>query len=114
MNEDEDEMSEREDRDLPIKGIHDFLTEIDQEWSRFKTGSLLSIATICLLFLMFIPRYFVLTIRQPGYIDTMMALGIVAALLATIYLSYRQYRFYGRWEKRIELLIHLEKELMKE
>ena len=107
-------MSETKDRDLPVKGIHDFLTEIDQEWNRFKTGSLLSIATICLLIVMFIPRYFVLTVRQPGYIDTLIAVGIIVALLTTIYLSYRQYRFYGRWEKRIQLLIHLEKELMDE
>jgi hypothetical protein len=107
-------MSETRDRDLPIKSIHDFLTEIDEGWSKFKTGSLLSIATTCLLMIMFIPRYFILTIKQPGYIDTVIAIGIVAALIATIYLSYRQYRFYGRWEKRIELLIHLEKELMQE
>lgn len=107
-------MSERKDRDLPVQGIHDFLTEIDEGWSRFKTGSLLSIVTTCLLMVMFIPRYFILTIRQPGYIDTLIAIGIIAALVSTIYLSYRQYRFYGRWEKRIELLIHLEKELMGE
>jgi preprotein translocase subunit SecF len=107
-------LSEKEDRDLPVQAIHDFLSEIDKGWNRFKTGRLLSIVTTCLLMIMFIPRYFILTIRQPGYIDTMIAVGIVAALFSTIYLSYQQYQFYGRWEKRIELLIHLEKELMGE
>ncbi len=62
--------------------------------------------------IMFIPRYFIQTIKQPGYVDTLIALGIIAALICTIYFSYRQYQFYGKWERRIELLIHLEKELM--
>jgi cation transport ATPase len=107
-------MSEKEQRDLPVHAIHDFLTEIENEWGKFKTGSLLSIVTTCLLMIMFIPRYFVLTIRQPGYIDTVIAIGIIAALFYTIYLSYRQRQFYARWEKRIDLLIHLEKELLGE
>lgn len=107
-------MSEKDQRDLPVRAIHDFLSEIENEWSRFKTGSLLSIITTCLLMIMFIPRYFILTIRQPGYIDTLIAIGIIMALFYTIYLSYRQHQFYARWEKRIELLIHLEKELLGE
>jgi hypothetical protein len=106
------ELSENKRRDLPVHTIHDFLAEIVSEWSRFKTGSLLSIITTSLLMIIFIPRYFVLTIRQPGYIDTLIAAGIIAALLATIILSIRQYQFYARWERRVELLIHLEKELL--
>jgi hypothetical protein len=29
-----------------------------------------------------------------------------------MYLAYRQHAFYQRWEKRIELMLHLEEELL--
>jgi hypothetical protein len=47
-----------------------------------------------LLFLLFIPRY------------------IIIALFYSVYLAFRQYRFYQRWERRIALLLHLEEELL--
>jgi hypothetical protein len=105
-------MGEKDQPDLPIRALHDFLTEIEEEWGRFKNGSLLSIIMTILLMLMFLPRYFIVTIRQPGFPDTLIALGIVVTLLYTIYLSYRQHVFYAKWEKRIALLLHLEEELM--
>jgi len=105
-------MGDNDRRDLPIRSLHDFLTEIEEEWGRFKNGSLLSIIMTILLMLMFLPRYFILTIRQPGFFDTVIALGIIVTLLYTIYLSYRQHVFYTKWEKRIALLLHLEEELM--
>jgi hypothetical protein len=105
-------MGEKEQRDMPIRALHDFLTEIEDEWGRFKNGSLLSIIMTILLMLMFLPRYFLLTIRQPGFLDSLIALGIIITLLYTIYLSYRQHVFYARWEKRIALLLHLEEELI--
>lgn len=109
-------MQERDQRDLPIRTLHDFLTEIEEEWGRFKNGSLLSVIMTSLLMLMFIPRYFLLTIRQggPGHVDTIIALGIIAALLCSVYLSYRQHQFYAKWEKRIALILHVEEELLGE
>ena len=95
-----------------MRVLHDFLFEIDAEWGSFRTGSLLSMVTTFLLFVLFIPRYFLVTIRNPGIVDTLTALGIIAALAYSVYLSYRQHKFYRRWEKRMGLLLHLEEELL--
>ena len=105
-------MSERNPEELPVRVLHDFLFEIDAEWGSFRTGSLLSMVTTFLLFVLFIPRYFLVTIRNPGIVDTLTALGIIAALAYSVYLSYRQHKFYRRWEKRMGLLLHLEEELL--
>jgi amino acid permease len=103
---------DRKTRTLPVRTLHEFLMAISDEWTRFRNGSLLSIITTILLFVLFIPRYFLLTLRQSGRFDTLIALGIISILLYNVYLSYRQHQFYQRWEKRIGLLLHLEEELL--
>jgi hypothetical protein len=67
-----------------------------------------------LLFLLFIPRYFVLTLVSPNRFDTIIAVAIIIALFYSVYLAFRQYRFYQRWERRIGLLLHLEERLLDE
>jgi cation transport ATPase len=105
-------MGERKPEELPMRVLHDFLFELDAEWGRFRMGSLLSIVTTILLFVLFIPRYFLITIRKPGIVDTLTAMGIITALVYSVYLSYRQHKFYRRWEKRMGLLLHFEEELL--
>lgn len=105
-------MGEKDQPDLPIRALHDFLTEIEEEWGRFKNGKppqhhhdnpTHAHVPSTLLHRDDTPT------RVP---DTLIALGIVVTLLYTIYLSYRQHVFYAKWEKRIALLLHLEEELM--
>ena len=101
-------------RQLPIRTLHDFLFEISEEWDRFRRGSLLTMIVTMLLFLLFIPRYFVLTLISRDRFDTVIAVAIIIALFYSVYLAFRQYRFYQRWERRIELLLHLETQLLDE
>jgi hypothetical protein len=103
---------ERKQQEFPVRSLHDFLIEINDEWNTFRSGSILSIATTLILFILFIPRYFLITLRQPGFVDTLIAIGIVAALVYNAYLAYRQYQFYSRWEKRMGLLLHIEEQLL--
>ena len=104
----------RREPSLPLRTLHDFLFEIDSEWNKFRTGSLVSILTSLLLFLIFFPRFFMVTLRRGGPFDKLFALAIIVALLYNMYLSYGQHRFYQRWEKRLGLLLHLEKEILGE
>ena len=104
----------RRDTGLPVRTLHEFLIEIDSEWSKFRTGSMVSMVTSTLLFILFIPRFFLVTFRRGGPFDKFFAIGIIAALLYNIYLSYGQHRFYRRWEKRLGLLMHLEEEILGE
>jgi hypothetical protein len=99
---------------LPLRTLHDFLLEIDQEWSKFRTGSLVSILTSIILFVIFFPRFFLVTLRKGGIFDILFAFSIIVILLYNGYLSYGQHKFYRRWEKRMGLLLHLEEEILGE
>jgi hypothetical protein len=98
---------------LPLRTLHDFLFELNDEWDRFRRGSMWSMVTTILLFVLFIPRYFMITLRTPNRLDTMIALGIIVALCYGLYLSYNQHSFYSRWEKRLGLLLHLEERILE-
>ena len=103
-----------EEQHLPIRTLHDFLVEINDEWSGFRMTNLLNILIILVLFIMFIPRYFLITLRTPGPVDTLIAFGIIVALICCIYLTFRQYRFYQKWERRMGLLLHIEEKLLSQ
>lgn len=106
-------MSEdRKERPLPVRTLHEFLFEITSEWDRFRTGSLLSIVTTLILFLIFIPRFLLVTLRRGGPFDTITTIGIIIALIYNMYISYRQHQFYRKWEKRMGLLLHMEEEIL--
>jgi hypothetical protein len=100
--------------ELPIRTLHDFLLEINNEWNRFRTGSLLNIVTTIILFAIFIPTSFIISLRRAGPFDTLLLLGIMAALIYNTYLAYRQYKFYQKWERRLGLLLHLEEQILNE
>ena len=102
----------RSERQLPVRTLHEFLLELDREWNSFRTGSLISMLTLIALFFLFIPRYFTLTLKQPGSLDTLIAIGIISALVYSIYLQYRQHTFYSKWERRIGVLLQMEHELL--
>ena len=101
-----------EKKELPVRTLHDFLSEISREWDSFRMGSLISMITTVILFVLVVPRTYEITIRTPGPLDTLLLIGLVMVLGYNMYLAYRQHAFYQRWEKRIELLIHLEDELL--
>jgi len=99
---------------LPIHTLHEFLFEVNREWDKFRTGSLLSIVTSLLLFVLFIPRFFLFTLRRGGPLDKVFVLAIIITLLYNAYLAYGQHKFYRRWEKRMGLLLHLEEKILGE
>jgi len=114
-------MSEKEDsKSYPLKSLHDFLLEIDKEWDRFRTASLIGIVTSgVLLFFLIVRLLGVLAkIRRSGLIgvlDEFVFLILVAAfVIYEITLLYGQYRFFKRWNRRLALLLHLEEKLMEE
>lgn len=99
---------------LPLRTLHDFLLEIDSEWNKFRTGSLFSVATSILLFILFLPRFFIYTLRKGGPFDKLFALAIIAVLLYNAYLAWGQHQFYRRWERRLGLLLNLEERILGE
>jgi hypothetical protein len=104
---------EEPERRLPLRSLHDFLFEIDKEWGKFRTGSLLSTLISVLLLITTLPRL-LSSLRHGGPLDKFFMIGLTAALLYNAYLAYGQHKFYSTWEKRLGLLLHLEEEILSD
>jgi hypothetical protein len=103
-----------EEKQYPIKSLHDFLAELDSEWTKFRNGSLIGLASSTILFIIVVG--FILRFRRIGLgiVDFMLLLFAGAFLVYSIYVLYRQFSFFNRWERRVGLLRHLEEEMLEE
>jgi hypothetical protein len=112
-NEGEEMSEEKAEKPYPVRSLHDFLFELDREWSKFRNGTLIGLSSSGFLFIVVL--WLILIIRRlPG-------LGLVAFLFLvvagvflgySVYAMYSQYRFFNKWERRIGLLLHLEEEIL--
>lgn len=105
---------EKKEKIYPVKSLHDFLFELDKEWSRFRNGTLISLVSSGILFLIVVA--IILRTRHLGLGILDFVLLIVAGVFLgySIYAMYRQYRFFNKWERRIGLLLHLEEQMLAE
>ena len=56
-------MSNKEEDTRPLKALHDFLLEIDEEWSKFRRVAIIGIATSALLLVFLALRFLSALIR---------------------------------------------------
>lgn len=101
------------DRTYPVKSLHDFLSELDEEWNRFRTGSLVGLIVSCVL-LIFSALSLLGALAEGRILEFIFMIIIAVFLTYTIFALYAQHRFFKRWERRIGLLLHLEENLIKE
>ncbi len=107
--------SERsEEKVYPVRSLHDFLSELDKEWTKFRNGTLIGLGSSVVLFLVVV--FLILRTRHFGLGLVGFILLILAAIVIaySIYAMYAQYRFLNRWERRIGLLVHMEEEMLSE
>ena len=103
-----------EDKKYPVKSLHDFLFELDKEWTKFRNGTLIGLGSSTVLFLVVL--YFILRGRHFG----LGLVGLILLIISSIILAYSiyamvaQYRFLSKWERRIGLLLHMEEEMLSE
>jgi len=99
----------------PVKTVHQFLSEMDQEWSRFKRGALISAFISIMLILALVTGSIVALRRGFGGVGDAIFIGLVLAFLVySVYLMIGQFRFFRKWEKRMSRLVTLEEKLMPE
>jgi hypothetical protein len=103
-----------EEKQYPVKSLHDFLEELNNEWTKFRNGSLIGLASSTILFIIVVG--IILRIRRIGlgFVDFILLLFAGVFLVYSIYVMYRQFRFFNRWERRLGLLRHLEDEMLAE
>ena len=106
------EEKNEEKQQYPVKSLHDFLFELDKEWTKFRNGTLIGLSSSVILFLVVL--YLILRTRHFGLGLVGFVLLIIAAalLVYSIYANWLQYRFLNKWERRIGLLLHMEDEML--
>ena len=107
------EEKEKQETRYPLRSLHDFLYELDKEWDRFRTGSLIGVIVSCALLLFSFARLLT-ALRNRAVFDLIFMLVVIAALVYTISALLAQHRFFKRWERRIGLLLHLEEKIISE
>jgi hypothetical protein len=103
-----------EDKLYPVKSLHDFLSELDKEWTKFRNGTLIGLFSSGILFLLVVwlllrTRHFGL-----GLIDFVLLLFASIFLGYSIYAMYSQFRFFNKWERRVGLPLHMEEQMLSE
>jgi O-antigen/teichoic acid export membrane protein len=108
-------MAENKKEDIyPVKSLHDFLYELDREWNRFRNGTLISLVSSGILFIIVVGLILRTRRLSLGIIDFSLLILAGVFLGYGIYALYRQYRFLNKWERRIGLLLHLEEQMLAE
>jgi membrane protein implicated in regulation of membrane protease activity len=106
-------VEEKTEKVYPVKSLHDFLFELDREWSKFRNGTLIGLISSGFLFI--IVLWLILIIRRfpgAGFIEFIFLVLAAVFLGYSIYAMYAQYRFFNKWERRIGLLLHLEEQIL--
>ncbi|MGD0645089.1 MAG: hypothetical protein ABSA75_09310 [Candidatus Bathyarchaeia archaeon] len=103
-----------EDKHYPVKSLHDFLFELDKEWTKFRNGTLIGLTSSGILFILVV--WLLLRTRHYGlgFIDFVLLVFAGIFLGYSIYAMYSQYRFFNKWERRIGLLLHMEEQILSE
>jgi len=103
-----------EDKLYPVKSLHDFLFELEKEWTKFRNGTLIGLASSAVLFIVVV--WLILRIRHfgLGLVDFALLIIVGVVLGYAVYAMVAQYRFLNKWERRIGLLLHMEEEMMSE
>ena len=103
-----------DNKQYPVKTLHDFLFELDQEWTKFRTGTLVALFSSGILFILTIWLILVTRHFRLGFLDFLLFIFVAIIAGYSIYATYTQYRFLSKWERRIGLLLHLEEQMLNE
>jgi hypothetical protein len=114
-------MSEKEKKqqqqqlDYPVKTVHKFFSEISNDWGRFKRGAIMSTIVCSFLLVGFVFAFLHINKIYGFELNALfLVLPTVGFLLYTIYLMTSQYRFFRRWEKRVNHIYMYEEKLLLE
>lgn len=106
-------MTQKDNHEMyPVRTMHEFLYQVEHETNRFKRGAVISILiSAFMLVLIAVVSY---SLIPRGFATSgVILIGVLAGLLVySIYLMSFQYRFFRRWEKRLNRLDALEAKLL--
>jgi hypothetical protein len=101
-----------EQKAYPVKSLHDFLFELDKEWSKFRNGTLIGLISTGVLFIIVVGIILRTRSLHLGLIDFVLLIFAGILLGYSIYAMYAQYRFFSKWERRVGVLLRTEQEML--
>jgi hypothetical protein len=101
-----------DEKHYPVRSLHDFMFELNREWTKFRNGTLIGLVSSGVLFLVVISLILRTRRLGLGLLDFSLLLVAGALLGYSIYAMYSQYRFFSRWERRVGLLLHMEENML--
>ena len=101
-----------DEKHYPVRSLHDFMFELNHEWTKFRNGTLIGLISSGVLFLAVISLILRTRRLGLGLLDFSLLLIAGALLGYSIYAMYSQYRFFSRWERRVGLLLHMEENIL--
>jgi hypothetical protein len=104
---------EKQEKRYPLRSLHDFLYELNEEWDRFRTGSLIGVIVSFTLLLFSFTRLLAV-LRNRALFDLIFMIVIIGALVYTVSALLAQHRFFRKWERRIGLLLHMEEKIFSD
>jgi hypothetical protein len=108
-------MSQEEPEKIyPIKTLHEFLSESNREWRRFKRGTLMSLFVLTLLLSSLGPLVYRAVRLGLDIFDVVFLGSLSAFLIYVIYIMAVQYRYFKKWGSRMEQLACLEEKILAE
>jgi hypothetical protein len=102
----------KDEKHYPLRSLHDFMFELNREWTKFRNGTLIGLISSGVLFLAVISLILRTRRLGLGLLDFSLLLIAGALLGYSIYAMYSQYRFFSRWERRVGLLLHMEENML--
>ncbi len=102
------------ERVYPVKSLHDFLFELDKEWTKFRNGTLIGLVSSGILFIIVVGLILRTRHLGLGLVDFVILIFAGIFLGYSIYAMYSQFRFFNKWERRVGLLLHMEEEMLTE
>jgi len=106
-------MTEKEKQEMyPVRTMHEFLYQVEHETNRFKRGAVISILISAFMLILIVVVSYALIPRGFAVSGIILICVLSGLLVYSIYLMSFQYRFFRRWEKRLNQLNELEAKLM--
>jgi len=93
--------------------LHDFMLELNREWTKFRNGTLIGLISSGVLFLFVVSLILRTRSLSLGLLDFSLLLIAGALLGYSIYAMHSQYRFFSRWKRRVGLLIQMARYISK-
>ncbi len=103
---------EKPEQMYPVKTLHEFLSELNREWRRFKTGALVSLTILSTLLVVFVLLFFRALRHDADIIVYVFPVILAAFVIYSLRIMVIQYRFFRKWGHRMDQLVILEEKLM--